>query len=100
MNSDEGRASNQGTLQDHGLVRSEVGRMYVVKAARWHFVEVLPSATRTPIRRCSVCASTDLTASGQTALDALANRRYRIVRCQGCGYDLLEPAVPAVVAAS
>jgi hypothetical protein len=74
--------------------------MFIVKAARWHFVEILPSAARTPIRRCSVCASTDLRASGQTALDAVANCRYEIVRCQGCGYDLLELAVPAVVAAS
>jgi ribosomal protein S27E len=74
--------------------------MYIVKAARWHFVEVLPSATRTPTRRCSVCASTDLRPSGQTALDAVANRRYGIVRCQGCGYDLLEPAVTTVAAAS
>jgi hypothetical protein len=74
--------------------------MYIVKAGRWNSVDLLLSAQGAPVRCCSVCASTDLCASSETALDATTNRRYSVVRCMGCGYDLLEPIVTAVAAAS
>ncbi len=72
--------------------------MYLVKAARWHSVEWLPAADGAPSRRCSVCGGADLIPSGETALDASVNRRYGVLRCRGCGYDLLEPQVRAAAA--
>jgi len=74
--------------------------MFIVKAARWSSVDLLLSAQGAPVRCCSVCASTDLWVSGETALDAITNRRYGVVRCLGCGFDLLESTVAEMAAAS
>ena len=73
--------------------------MRVVKAERWHLVETdepAAAAGADASRRCSVCRSDRLVAHGETVLDGATLRRFRTVRCEGCGYDLLEPlAVPA-----
>ncbi len=74
--------------------------MYIVKAARWHVVERLPLPDRIAARRCSVCACLELSAGGEIVLDAAAGIRYQVVRCHGCGYDLLEPLARASAAAS
>jgi hypothetical protein len=74
--------------------------MYIVKAVRWHMVERSPLPDEAPRRRCSVCAGSDLGAGGETALDAATGMRYWVVRCHGCGYDLLEPLPAASSAAS
>ena len=77
--------------------------MRVVKAERWHKVErpENPMAEATsPARSCSVCGSQHLTSPGQTVVDAGTLARYRVVRCAGCGYDLLEPTNAALAAAS
>ena len=77
--------------------------MRVVKAERWHLVETSQETTAprvgAPPRRCSVCGSPQLAAPGETVLDAATLARYRVVRCGGCGYDLLEP-LPAVALAA
>ena len=64
--------------------------MYVVKAARWNMVDLVPSGEELPARRCSVCACLDLGAAGEIALDAATRVRYQVIRCHSCGYDLLE----------
>jgi hypothetical protein len=74
--------------------------MRVVKADRWHMVatDEAPAAAGagTASRRCSVCGSQHLVAHDDAVLDGATLRRYRTVRCEGCGYDLLEPlAAPA-----
>ena len=69
--------------------------MYMIKAARWHTVEVLPALERARGRRCTVCAGSDLGPLGELVLDAVSGTHYRIVRCAGCGYDLLESVAPA-----
>jgi hypothetical protein len=69
--------------------------MRVVKADRWHKVQ--PAADSTADRRCSVCGSSRLAAPGETVLDGTTRARYHVVRCAGCGFDLLEP-VPTVLA--
>ena len=74
--------------------------MLIVKAGRWNSVDLLLSAQGAPVRCCSVCASTNLWTSGETAFDALTNRRYGVARCLGCGFDLLEPVVAEMAAAS
>ena len=74
--------------------------MYIVKAARWHGVELLPVPGRMSARRCSVCACLELGAGGEIVLDAVASVRYQVVRCYGCGYDLLEPLARSSAAAS
>jgi hypothetical protein len=75
--------------------------MRVVKAERWHKVagasEGLFRGAGVAPRRCSVCGSADLAAPGETVVDGASLARYRVVRCGGCDYDLLE-LVPAVVA--
>jgi hypothetical protein len=73
--------------------------MRVVKADRWHMVTTDNDSTAvgvpTASRRCSVCGSGCLVAHADAVLDGATLRRYRTVRCEGCGYDLLEPlAVP------
>jgi hypothetical protein len=68
--------------------------MRVVKADRWHRVEAEPGARRC----CSVCGSTELTATDETVLDSSSLRWYRVVRCGGCAYDLLEESALAAVA--
>jgi hypothetical protein len=74
--------------------------MYLVQAARWHAVRHLPTPEQTPTRYCSVCGSAQLRPSEETVLDAGTRLRYRVVRCHGCGYDLLEPLPAASSAAS
>jgi hypothetical protein len=74
--------------------------MYIVKAARWHGVELLPFPDGTSARCCSACACSDLSAAGEIALDAATGVRYRVVRCHGCAYDLLEPLASSSAAAS
>ena len=74
--------------------------MYIVKAARWHGVELLPVPDRMSTRRCSVCACSKLGAGGEIVLDAATSVRYQVVRCHGCGYDLLEPLARSSAAAS
>ncbi|HLH26310.1 MAG TPA: hypothetical protein VK066_27640 [Chloroflexota bacterium] len=74
--------------------------MRVVKAERWHMVTTDEGPTAagadTASRRCSVCGSRRLVAHEDDVVDAATLRRYRTVRCEGCGYDLLEPlAAPA-----
>ena len=73
--------------------------MRVVKAERWHMVETDEGAAAgagTALRRCSVCGSRQLHPHEDAVLDGVTLRRYRTVRCEGCGYDLLEPlAAPA-----
>ncbi len=74
--------------------------MRVVKADRWHMVATDETLTATDAgtasRRCSVCGSRRLVAHEDAVLDGATLRRYRTVRCEGCGYDLLEPlATPA-----
>ncbi|HEY7060333.1 MAG TPA: hypothetical protein VII06_02555 [Chloroflexota bacterium] len=74
--------------------------MRVVKAERWHMVETDNGAPTAgaggALRRCSVCGSRQLQAHEDAVLDGATLRRYRTVRCEGCGYDLLEPlATPA-----
>jgi DNA-directed RNA polymerase subunit RPC12/RpoP len=74
--------------------------MCVVKAERWHMVQTdeasTAAGTETVSRRCSVCGSQRLVAHGDAVVDGATLRRYRTVRCEGCGYDLLEPlAAPA-----
>jgi ribosomal protein S27E len=62
--------------------------MRVVKAERWHMVETDEAAAGAGMasRRCSVCGSDHLVPHEDAVL----------VRCEGCGYDLLEPlAAPA-----
>jgi hypothetical protein len=75
--------------------------MRVVKAERWHKVASASDASfrgaSAAPRRCTVCGSTDLTNSSETVVDGVSLARYRVVRCGGCDYDLLE-LVPAVVA--
>jgi hypothetical protein len=74
--------------------------MYIVKAVRWHMVERLPTSGAAPARCCSMCGCSQLRPSDETALDASTGMRYRVVRCHGCGYDLLEPLSTASSAAS
>jgi DNA-directed RNA polymerase subunit RPC12/RpoP len=73
--------------------------MRVVKADRWHMVatDEAPTAAGagTASRRCSVCGSRHLVAHEGAVIDGATLRRYRTVRCEGCGYDLLEPLVAA-----
>jgi len=79
--------------------------MRVVKAERWHKVasasegsfDSFGKGAGAAPRRCTVCGSTDLAAPGETVVDGISLARYRVVRCGGCDYDLLE-LVPAVVA--
>ncbi len=63
--------------------------MQVVKAERWHMVE--RGEADGALRRCSVCGSLYLTARGEPVIDGSTLTRYRVLRCEGCGYDLLEP---------
>ena len=77
--------------------------MRVVRAERWHKVASasegsLRGASAAP-RRCSVCGSAELTAAGETVVDGATLARYRVVRCGGCEFDLLEPAVAVVAQA-
>ena len=68
--------------------------MRVVRADRWHLVDTDQHAAAgagTASRCCSVCGSPHLVAHDDVVLDGATLRRYRTVRCQGCGYDLLEP---------
>ena len=78
--------------------------MYLVRAARWHMVEIPPttstSSAGAPPRRCSACGSGELAPAGTTVMDALTHERYSMVRCYGCGYDLLEPLALGLHAAS
>ena len=73
--------------------------MRVVKGERWHMVETDEAAAAgagMASRRCSVCGSPHLVPHADAVLDGVTLRRYRTVRCEGCGYDLLEPlAAPA-----
>ena len=69
--------------------------MRVVKAERWHMVE---TDAGTGARRCSVCGSRQLLPHEDAVLDGVTLRRYRTVRCEGCGYDLLEPLAAPVTA--
>jgi DNA-directed RNA polymerase subunit RPC12/RpoP len=70
--------------------------MRVVKAERWHHVQ----STAAGERRCSVCGAGQLGPAGETVLDGETTRRYQLVRCQSCGYDLLEARVTVLTAAS
>jgi hypothetical protein len=72
--------------------------MLLVKAVRWHTVERRPAAQGTVVRRCSVCGDSEFGAAVETALDAATRSYYDVVRCQGCGYDLLESRAPVVAA--
>ncbi len=75
--------------------------MRVVKAERWHKVNVVPtSGSQPPQRMCSACGSHQLGAPSDTVIDATTLQRYRVVRCQQCGYDLLEAVAPSLAAAS
>ena len=73
--------------------------MRVVKAERWHMVatdEGAVAGAGAASRYCSVCGSRQLVPHEDAVLDGVTLRRYRTVRCGGCGYDLLEPlAAPA-----
>jgi hypothetical protein len=68
--------------------------MRIVKAERWHRVD-----REGGIDQCSVCWSGRLLRTNDVVLDSTTLQQYRVVRCQGCGYDLLEP-VPSAVGAS
>jgi DNA-directed RNA polymerase subunit RPC12/RpoP len=76
--------------------------MRVVKAERWHKVETnehtAAAGAGAASRRCSVCGSQQLRALGDTVLDSATLGRYRVIRCEGCGYDLLEPVAVAPAA--
>ncbi len=69
--------------------------MQIVKAERWHKVE--PVSGGSTMRHCSVCGSRRLAVRDEPVLDGSTRARYRVVRCDGCGYDLLEP-LPAELA--
>jgi hypothetical protein len=71
--------------------------MQVVKAERWHMVKEA-GASDGAARRCSVCGSADLVPHDEAVLDAGTLRRYHVVRCEGCGYDLLEPVAAELAA--
>lgn len=66
--------------------------MRIVKAERWHRVDEDHG-----VEQCSVCWSTRLRRTNDVVLDSTSLQQYRIVRCQGCDYDLLE-AAPAAAA--
>jgi hypothetical protein len=72
--------------------------MLVVKAVRWHRVEHLSPTAGPPTGHCSVCGGSDLGKPVETALDAVTRRYYDVVRCEGCGYDLLEVRAPVAAA--
>ncbi len=69
--------------------------MRVVKANRWHKVD----HESQPSRRCSWCGSSELTATGETVLDSATLKWYRVVRCGGCAFDLLEEETVAAIGA-
>jgi hypothetical protein len=71
--------------------------MQVVKAERWHKVETSRPRAGAASRRCSVCGSQHLAPHGDPVLDGVTLARYQVVRCEGCGYDLLEMLVPELV---
>jgi hypothetical protein len=73
--------------------------MQVVKAERWHKVEIQRPSNGAAVRQCSVCGSSRLTPHGDNVLDGISLDRYRVVRCEGCGFDLLEPLAPELVGA-
>ncbi|HZU06593.1 MAG TPA: hypothetical protein VFB73_11520 [Chloroflexota bacterium] len=62
--------------------------MQVIRAERWHQV-VVPPEPAPPY--CSVCGSTRLTPRREVVFDGTTRARYHLVRCGGCGYDLLQP---------
>ena len=70
--------------------------MRVVRAERWHFVRGGAAAAA----GCSVCGSGRLGTLGETVIDGETAARYRVVRCQDCGYDLLTAPDHALAAAS
>jgi ribosomal protein S27E len=65
--------------------------MQIVRAERWHQVDTARSGARAEGRRCSVCGAQQLRPRPEAVFDGVTRRRYRVVRCAGCGYDLLEP---------
>ncbi len=69
--------------------------MRVVKAERWHRVDTTSHGSR----RCSACGSSQLVPTGETVLDSGSLKWYRVVRCGGCAYDLLEEESVAAVGA-
>jgi hypothetical protein len=74
--------------------------MLVVQAVRWHRVERLSPAAGPPARRCSACGGSNLGKPVETALDAITRCYYDVVRCQSCGYDLLESCAPVAAASA
>jgi hypothetical protein len=76
--------------------------MRVVKAERWHHVASAeaPGVDGRPARRCSVCASAQLGSGGDIVMDGASLARYQVVRCGGCGYDLLEPLAVTLAASA
>ena len=75
--------------------------MYIVRSDRWRHVDTAPpTMSGKPSRRCSVCTSRDLTAKSEVVLDPYTRTRYSVLRCHGCGNDLLEPLPVASAAAS
>ena len=79
--------------------------MRVVKAERWHRVDAVHGASPTGASgvvasgRCSVCGSSQLSPHDRVVMDGVSQTRYSVVRCAGCGYDLLEPLLVAQAAA-
>jgi hypothetical protein len=47
-----------------------------------------------------VCGSPYLTPHDAHVLDGATLTRYQVVRCEGCGYDLLEALAPELVGAA
>lgn len=71
--------------------------MRVVKAERWRKVATPAGLIG---RHCSTCGSSRLATLGETVLDGSTLTRYQVVRCEDCGYDLLEPTCQVVAQAS
>ncbi len=65
--------------------------MQVVRADRWHKVSADDTSGNAGGRRCSVCNAECPPVHREAVLDGTTLRRYWIVRCAGCGCDLLEP---------
>ncbi len=67
--------------------------MDVVRAERWHLVDTAGKNGASTRRRCSVCGMEQLYPRDGAVLDSASRQRFRVVRCAGCGYDLLEPLI-------
>lgn len=74
--------------------------MQVIRANRWHHVDLGGPLRPSAPRRCSVCGAEQLTPKGETVVDGVSGRYYAIVRCDGCGYDLLDPRADSHTPAS